>query len=482
MAINKPPVQIAAALTRKKYIFLVITATSVLLPLILMVSLAVTHGTLDNILYGALKWPYLLFILIIVSIIVLACISLTKFSSRPGHGTGLILAALTLSLVSITFTVAISAYVSIPRLVRSGDTAPQLVISNLNGESQSTISLLFWTEKPTQNSVEYGTADGLSGQILNEDTPSNKHWFYLAGLEPGGKYYYSLNGGKHFEFNIPSWEDENLRFAAAGDTHFGSPWSRNDLTMSMLEEIKNPVNNYSMFFIMGDCVDMGFIDRQWKRAFKQISSCSDTVPVCYLTGNHDTLCGGVNLYRDYLCPACNTKDNQGCYNRGCLWKRIDVGQVHFIILDVEWGTELFTPAQHQWLLEQLKSIPREDWCIVMSHTFYYCSGGYIDGWEWYDNQQTIAEMTPLFEQYDVDLVLSAHKHQAELLQKNGVTYLVVGCFGGQPDPERTYTSPASIWYKQGAYAFADITVKENEAYINFRDADNNSLFEYIVER
>jgi hypothetical protein len=149
---------------------------------------------------------------------------------------------------------------------------------------------------------------------------------------------------------------------------------------------------------------------------------------------------------------------------------------------VEWSDRLFTPAQKQWLLEQLESIPRDDWCIVMSHTFYYCSGGYIQGWAWYDNQQTIETLSPIFEEYDVDIVMSGHKHQAEVLQMNGVTYMVLGCFGGPQDPERTYISPASIWYKQGAYAFADVTIDSGEATIIIRDFDYNNLFETVINR
>jgi predicted MPP superfamily phosphohydrolase len=465
-------------ITVKRGWFLTVVITGIVLPLILMIWLACTHGTIDNILYGALKWPYLLFMLIVCAILVMASISLGIYARKSGGGTGLIMATLILSIISILITLILAAYVAVPQLTRNGDTQPQLIISEAAREPEMpVISLVFRTETPTQNSVEYGTIEPGIRHTIYEDRPVQSHWFYLAGLEPGKQCYYSLNDGQRFEFKTPSWQDSKLRFAAAGDPHFGNPRSRNDLTMSMLENIKNPENDYSMFFILGDCADLGFMDRQWKQAFNEISRCSSTIPVCYLTGNHDTLFGGVNLYRDYLCQPGHSQEN-----KDCLWKRIDIGDVHFIILDVEWSAELYTAAQQLWLQEQLKSIPPDDWCIVMNHTFYYCSGGYIDGWEWYDNELTIATLTPLFEEYDVDIVMSGHKHQAELLQMNGVTYLVLGCFGGPQDPERTYISPASVWYQQGAYAFADITVEAEEASIVIRDADHNSIFQTIVQR
>jgi predicted MPP superfamily phosphohydrolase len=245
----------------------------------------------------------------------------------------------------------------------------------------------------------------------------------------------------------------------------------------MLENIRNPVNDYAMLFILGDCVDMGFMDRQWKQAFNAIAACSSTVPVCYVTGNHDTLFGGLNLYKNYLCPPWYAGDSEHC-----LWRRIDVGDVHFIILDVEWSAGLFTDSQRQWLLEQLQDIPAADWCIVMSHTFYYCSGAFMDGWQWYDNEQTITALTPIFQEYDVDIVISAHKHQAEVLQVNDVTYLILGCFGGEPDPERIYISPGSVWYRQGFYGFADIRIDRDEALITIRDADDKDVFHTTVQR
>ena len=82
--------------------------------------------------------------------------------------------------------------------------------------------------------------------------------------------------------------------------------------------------------------------------------------------------------------------------------------------------ETYTEAQAEWLEEQLKDIPEEDWTIVLSHGFYYASGIYSHGWKWYDNRETIDAITPLFEEYKVDLVCSGHLHNTEMLEENGV--------------------------------------------------------------
>jgi hypothetical protein len=464
-------------LTGKKRLFSSIILTAIILPVILMTALAFTHGATDGILYGSLKYFYLFFILIIIAIPSFAFAAIVNEQNKPDGRLCLPFITLALSLFAILLVLFLSIYIPAAQLIRSGDTPPQLILSGERAGAEETgITLMFRTASPTGNRVEYGLIDGDKSEFLTEDNPSQKHCFLFTGLEPGKRYYYSLNGQPPVEFKAPPAMGK-LQFAAAGDPHFGSPWSRNDLTASMLENIKDPANDYAMLFLLGDNMDLGFIDSQWQQAFQHISRCSSTIPVAYVAGNHETLFGGDNLYRDYFCH-CNEYQTQ----ENCLWRRIDLGDVHFLILDVEWSTGTFTSTQKQWLLEQLQDIPRDDWCIVMSHTFYYCSGGYLKGWEWYDNRQIIDEICPIFEEYDVDIVMSAHKHQAELLQMNNVTYLVLGCFGGVQDPERTYVSPASVWYQQGAYAFADITVNGDSSDIIFRDAGNNNIFQITISR
>ena len=59
--------------------------------------------------------------------------------------------------------------------------------------------------------------------------------------------------------------------------------------------------------------------------------------------------------------------------------------------------------------ERNRALRAGDWKIVMSHGFYYGSGSVQDGWQWYDNPETIKAVTPLFEKYGVNLVFSGHK-------------------------------------------------------------------------
>jgi predicted phosphodiesterase len=298
----------------------------------------------------------------------------------------------------------------------------------------------------------------------------------MNDLKPDTQYHYQVNNGQIAYFSTPSI-DGQLHFAVASDAHFASPNSRNDLTESMLSEIASPDNGFDMFFFIGDLVEYGFLDSQWEEAFNAINIATANIPVRYAAGNHDTIFSGLNNYLNYCVPQgldSNTESR--------LWSRIDIGSVHFLVLDVEWSAETYTEAQADWLEEQLKDIPRDDWTIVLSHGFYYASGIYSYGWNWYDNPETIKAITPLFDEYQADLVCSGHVHSEEMLEENGVKYAVCGAFGGLPDPGRTYTSPASVWYSDGQYAFLDVSVEEDQCTLTFRDCKFEALYAVTIDK
>lgn len=357
---------------------------------------------------------------------------------------------------------------------RVGDKPPQLLLADGAGaHGIPDMAVCFWTLDASQNTLEWGTTE--KQETVQEQKPSQQHAFNLPDLHPNTEYWYRIDGGEIFRFTTPPAADKPLRFAVGSDAHVGASTSRHDLTLKMLHQIADPEHNFDAFFFLGDFVDMGYQDSLWHKAIESFSPTTSVIPSRPIIGNHDTLFGGLNLYEDYCYP-----DGMELETGSRLYYRIDINDIHFLLLDLEWSAESYTAAQNEWLEKQLASIPPEDWTIVMSHGYYYSSGTVGYGWNWWDNQETIQRITPLFEKYDVDLVVSGHNHILEVLQESGVTYLICGAFGGPPEPERTYTSPQSIWYKSGAYAFMDVTIDAQAATIIFRDPDYNELRAFMV--
>lgn len=368
-----------------------------------------------------------------------------------------------LSAIVVLAVLFFTAYMFTPWLVRHGDIQPQVILEEgTQASGAPKMAIAFWTEKPTISDLRWGRTE------IKDKKAARKHWFELNGLEPDRSYDYSVDGEPIGSFRTPPAAGRPLRIAVGSDPHFGAFDSRSDRTIKMLNTIREPANKYAAFFLLGDLVQLGFNDNMWKQALMPVSTLTSTIPGSFVLGNHDSMFLGDRLYRNYLCPP----------GQRPFWRRIDIGRVHFLELDLEYGLLLYTPEQEQWLKQQLAAIPRADWCVVMCHTFFYCSGGRQDGWDWFDNKQPIAKLVPLFEQYGVDLVLSGHKHQSEVLKQNSITYGIFGSFGGRLDEERTYTSPASIWYQAEKHCFAEIDFyNDKTGRLVVRDDDNKVMFE-----
>ena len=295
-------------------------------------------------------------------------------------------------------------------------------------------------------------------------------WLVLAGF-PGA----DVKTAVPFQPPVGQAAGSAIHFAVGSDAHFGAGDNNPTATAEMLAQIRDPANRYDQFFFLGDLVQYGFIDRQWQTALTAFSSTTATLPVHFAPGNHDTLFAGFEHYLAYCTARPFSLQRPGDLPDSPLWYRVDAGKAHFLVLDLEWSAESYSTAQAAWLEDQLRTLPQSDWKIVMSHGFYYGSGVVVEGWKWYDNPETISRLTPLFEKYGVDLVFSGHNHDLEFLQHGGVYYAVCGAFGGEPDPLRTYVSPASLWYKGGQLAFVDVSLDGDQAALNFRAPDSTVL-------
>ncbi len=356
-----------------------------------------------------------------------------------------------------------------------GETPPRLLMVDGTGAHEvPDIALAFTTEDATRNTVTWGLENDMIA--LNEDAPSKQHVFMLRDLQPDSIYFYRVNSGPLTSFKTPA-TDGTLHFAIGSDSHMGAETSRQDLTAKMLQEISDPASGFDMFFFLGDLVEYGFEKELWLQELDAFSGVTSTMPVRFAAGNHDTLFSGFGRYLDYCYPeGADTKTGSR------LWYRMDIGDVHFFVLDVEWSTECFTSEQAEWLQAELDSVPDDDWKIVMSHSFYYSSGVEANGWDWYDNHETIEQITPLFNEYGVDLVFSGHNHRLELLENSGVLYVVCGAFGGLPEPEATYISPSNVWGGSGGYGFMDVTLDKEQCTLVFRDSDFASLKTYVLNK
>ena len=189
-------------------------------------------------------------------------------------------------------------------------------------------------------------------------------------------------------------------------------------------------------------------------------------------GNHDTVFAGSSHYRQAFFPDGMRSDSGSPY-----YYSIDAGPVRFFVINLLWGTEDFDSTQRQWFEQSLATVPPGKQIIVLSHCFIY-SSGIIDpptGMPWFDHPDTTREIAPLLERYKVSLSVSGHNHQMEYLRHAGVSYAVIGAFGGFPDPEPDHISPTSIWHQNGLFGLLDVAAWPDHLELTFIDSNGLTL-------
>ena len=215
-----------------------------------------------------------------------------------------------------------------------------------------------------------------------------------------------------------------LRIAAAGDV--GSGGDRARRTADAIAEAGS-AHSYDELLLLGDNVyPVGDPDLLADRVFDPFAPVLDQgTGLLAILGNHDVKSGrGDEMMAELGMP-------------GRWWAERN-GDVLVIGLD---STTPDDQDQLDWLAATLESSTAR-WTVVALHHPPY-SAGYQGS-----SLDVRAAFTPLFERYDVDLVLSGHEHDYERSKPiNGVTYVVSG---GAAETRRTgkddFTVVAVSWH------------------------------------
>ena len=281
---------------------------------------------------------------------------------------------------------------------------------------------IMWQSRPAEKDalVEYrvkGTETISSAAATNERFTDDKittylHTVTLSGLTANTKYEYRVGYGD----KRSDWHD----FATAGKGQFKAlifPDSQsNDYRgWANLVQAAGKANPDAAFFVnMGDLVDNGEDHTQWRAWFDAVNGLIDRIPVATLLGNHETydLNWKIRMPQAYLklfaLPANGSQERKNQYYS------YDYGDVHFIVLNTQLAEmEQFQPgllaAETEWFKRDIAKTDKK-WKVVLMHkdvlTYAFKSKS--------GRQAGISDIgqafMPLFDQYGVDVVLTAHLH------------------------------------------------------------------------
>ncbi|GAB3882418.1 purple acid phosphatase family protein [Spirosoma agri] len=296
------------------------------------------------------------------------------------------------------------------------------------------ITIRWRTDQPTNSRIRYGTTNGQLNQEFTDVNSTTEHIVTLTGLQTATRYYYAVgssagdqmvSGDQYFQTSPVAGSTVPVRIWALGD--FGSGTANQ---AAVLDKFRQATQNRpaDIWLWLGDnAYNQGFDDQFQQNLFNVYTDLLKHLPSWPTPGNHEYIDNPNNLNIDYfkLISVPQQGEAGGVPSGSKQNYSFDYANIHFVSLDSEGndGTRVYDPTgrQAQWLQRDLAA-NQLPWTIVFFHHPPY-SKGQRDSDADNDMIQIRQQLTPILEQFRVDLVLSGHSHLYER------SYLMKGHYG-----------------------------------------------------
>ncbi len=306
----------------------------------------------------------------------------------------------------------------------AGSSSSLLTLPYLQNVKTEAITIMWETDLPVADSVEYGSTAtyGSVRAAVNAASGADTviHKAVLTGLQPGSTYHYRVASGGQYTtdqtFRTAPATAVDFCFGVWGDSQGGTdnPADRNEPTNSFMRHMVES-EHVDLAFTTGDLAENGnspsnvwdfFVDRP-------VRLIGGRVPFYVAWGNHDQ--GRGALIRKYV--DLPSKD-RGDYDPGYGSYSFDYAGCHFICIDY------YTARADVvgWVRDDLQSPSAQAARFIFAfiHTPPWCERWYAgDGWLGTD-------LVPSLEQAGAAVLFSGHMHAYERGIRNGVAYVTNG--------------------------------------------------------
>lgn len=263
---------------------------------------------------------------------------------------------------------------------------------------------------------------------------------------------------------------------------------------------RNP--NAALYISMGDLVDNGEQAYQWRTWLDSIKPLSARIPLAPTLGNHEmyTLDWKMREPRAYLNYFDVPSNGNTTFDRH--YYSYDYGDVHYVVLDTqlyesthEDNHDVHHPdlydVQVQWLRQDLASNTKK-WTVVLMHRdpFQYAfnrpGASRAAG---FDEEGVL--FMPIFDEFNVDLVLSAHLHSYRNRghvrnfdrDPSGPLYILTGIAGDARRPKwKQHPLDVYVIPDREASNYMTMTVTPNRLVIRAFLADGTQVDESVIEK
>ena len=327
------------------------------------------------------------------------------------------------------------------------------------------------------------------------------HEATLTGLTPNTKYEYRVGYGTD---RRSDWYRLETAGASVYDVLIYPDSQSGDY--SQWEEIvkssalRNP--RTALYISMGDLVDNGEHAYQWRTWLNSIKPLSANVPLATTLGNHEMYTLDWKMrepyaYLDYFAVPPNGNET---FNRR--YYSYDFGDVHYVVLDTmlyesnhEDNHDTHHPdlydVQVQWLRQDLMANTKK-WTVVLMHRdpFQYAfdrpGANRAVG---FDDEGVL--FMPIFDEFNVDLVLSAHLHSYRNRghvrnfdrDSSGPLYILTGIAGDARRPKwKEHPLDVYVAPDRDKNNYMTMTVTPNKLIVKAFLPDGTQLDESVIEK
>lgn len=246
------------------------------------------------------------------------------------------------------------------------------------------------------------------------------HSAVATNLEKNTKYYYRL-GDKEANVwsEVGSFTTENNN-SYTSFLHVSDPQVMESLHAStynyLLESITGQ-HNLDFICVAGDLVNGSWADHtpkleQWGWVLTEQAEYLQNIPTMTVAGNHEAADYDYSSRFNYPIEEQDVRTG--------LYYSYDYHDIHFTCLNTNdtlnkasatQATGL-SEAQMTWIRNDLEKSKNAKWKIVMMHKGMYDAGGHCSNLEGedYDIPLIRKQLSPLFSQYGIDVVLQGHDH------------------------------------------------------------------------
>ena len=311
------------------------------------------------------------------------------------------------------------------------------------GSKAGDMRVMWQTRSTTTSIIKSSNGGSDSEETINEITEEHIFIHDFKNRPLGSNNHYEVLAGKDFRkgefYTRPNDTVSKISFYAYGDTRT-NPQDHDAVSAQIMKQMTSS-KLHTFILSTGDMVSNGDKEESWNSEFfdqnyKNLSKMLASLPYMTSMGNHE---GQGELFGKFF-PYEFFQNDRYYYS-------FNYGIAQIIALD-QFTTLKPGSEQYKWFENELKTSTSK-WKIIMLHKPGYTAGGHKG------NSTVIKHLQPLFEKYDVKLVLAGHNHYYARAEVNGVSHITTGG-GGAPLYSPKMKSYIKIIDKSNHFLIIDI--------------------------